>query len=58
MANKKHNQLKQAVLDALGAFVSDTSVSPETTLEGLEEIEERVQSPMDALREDINRKNE
>jgi hypothetical protein len=46
----------QRVFNGISEIFSDTSVSPETTLELMEEIASDVEGKCDALREDIKRK--
>jgi hypothetical protein len=53
--NKKHEQLRQAVLDALEEFTSDMSVSQSVTLEGLEEFQSQIESSIEAIRGDLKR---
>ena len=45
-----HEKLKQDALDAIDKLHSDTSVSPETTLDSLEEVMEHLEMSIDALK--------
>lgn len=52
----KFNEKKQNVIEALDELFADTSVSQETTLEALEEIEGEIEGKIDALESDIKAK--
>lgn len=44
-----HDELKEAALEAVRKVFADTSVPQEKTKESLEEIEDAIQSALDAL---------
>lgn len=58
MTTEKEDNMKrklQEVQSAIDRLFSDTSVSKETTLDALEEIQADVESKIDALKGEINK---
>jgi uncharacterized coiled-coil protein SlyX len=49
----RHEQLKQAALEAIQALFSDRSVSQEQTRESLEEVVTESEMYIDAINEDL-----
>lgn len=49
---------KQIALDAINEVFGNTSVSPETTLERLEELREEIDGKIELIESDLARKEE
>ena len=53
-----HEGLKQAAMDAIIALHSDSDVGLEVTLESLQEVDEMLQSLIEAVEADIEMRDE
>ena len=55
MSESKHESLRQAAKEAVGNLFSDTTVSRETTLDALEELQDEIDVLVQCIYDDLKR---